>query len=123
VRLHPESGRKALYVNQRVRNFVGLSEAESRPLVKFLCAHSVSPRFTYRHYWSVGDLVMWDNRCLVHLAVGDYDPTEIRHMIRTSGVGDYVGRYLDPESAATQMKFAPSPEASASAKSVAALHD
>jgi taurine dioxygenase len=123
VRLHAESGRKALYVNQRVRNFVGLSEAESRPLVKFLCAHSVSPRFTYRHYWSVGDLVMWDNRCLVHLAVGDYDPTEIRHMIRTSGVGDYVGRYLDPESAAAQMKFAPSAEASASAKSVAALHD
>ena len=96
VRVHPESGRKALYVNQRVRNFVGLSEAESKPIVKFLCEHSVSPRFTYRHYWSVGDLVMWDNRCLVHLAVGDYDPAEIRHMIRTSGVGDYVGRYLEP---------------------------
>ena len=125
VRVHPESGRKALYVNERVRNFVGLSEAESKPIVKFLCEHSVSPRFVYRHYWTVGDLVMWDNRCLVHLAVGDYDPAEIRHMIRTSGVGDYLGRYLDPETAAAQMKTASAVAASpaANAKSVAALHD
>ena len=65
VRLHPESGRKALYVNERVRHFVGLNEAESRPLIKFLCEHSVAPRLVYRHYWSVGDFVMWDNRCLV----------------------------------------------------------
>ena len=126
VRVHPESGRKALYVNERVRNFVGLSEAESKPIVKFLCEHSVAARFTYRHYWSVNDLVMWDNRCLVHLAVGDYDPSEIRHMIRTSGIGDYVGRYLDPERAAAQMKGAPSssaPKSTADKKSVAALHD
>jgi taurine dioxygenase len=92
VRLHPESGKKALYVNERVRQFVGLSEKESQPLIKFLCEHSVSPRFVYRHYWSVGDLVMWDNRCLVHLAVGDYDPTQIRHMIRTSSMGDREGK-------------------------------
>ena len=104
VRLHAESGRKALYVNERVRNFLGLSEAESKPIVKFLCEHSVQPRHTYRHYWTIGDLVMWDNRCLVHLAVGDYDPAEIRHMIRTSCMGDYYGRYLDPEAAAAQMK-------------------
>jgi taurine dioxygenase len=118
VRLHPESGRKALYVNERVRNFLGLSEAESRPIVKFLCEHSVQPRLTYRHYWSVGDLVMWDNRCVVHLAVGDYDPAEIRHMIRTSGMGDYFGRYLEPEKARTQMQ-----DAKVSQKAVASLHD
>jgi taurine dioxygenase len=126
VRVHPESGRKALYVNERVRNFLGLSEAESKPLVKFLCDHSVQPRFTYRHYWTVGDLVMWDNRCTVHLAVGDYDPAEIRHMIRTSGMGDYYGRYVDPEAAARQMGAAPAatPAAKpADAKAVAALHD
>jgi taurine dioxygenase len=124
VRLHPESGRKALYVNERVRNFLGLSEAESKPIVKFLCEHSVQPRMTYRHYWSVGDLVMWDNRCTVHLAVGDYDPAEIRHMIRTSGMGDYYGRYLDPEQAKAQMS-APSigTPAAADKKSVADLHD
>ena len=123
VRLHPESGRKALYVNERVRNFLGLSEAESKPIVKFLCEHSVQPRFTYRHYWSVGDLVMWDNRCTVHLAVGDYDPAEIRHMIRTSSMGDYQGRYLDPAAAAAQMQASPASAASVDKKAVADLHD
>jgi len=123
VRVHAESGRKALYVNERVRTFLGLSEAESKPIVKFLCEHSVQPRLTYRHYWSVGDLVMWDNRCLVHLAVGDYDPAEIRHMIRTSCIGDYVGRYLDPETAAAQMKSPPAAAASADKRAVSALHD
>ena len=120
VRLHPESGRKALYINERVRNFLGLSEAESKPFVKFLCEHAVQPRHTFRHYWSIGDLVMWDNRCLVHLAVGDYDPAEIRYMIRTSCMGDYYGRYLDPEAAKAQMV---AKESTADKKAVAALHD
>ncbi len=123
VRLHSESGRKALYVNERVRNFLGLSEEESKPIVKFLCEHSVQPRHVYRHYWSLGDLVMWDNRCLIHLAVGDYDPGEIRHMIRTSGMGDYYGRYLDPEKAVAQLKTAPEGAVKVDRKAVAALHD
>jgi taurine dioxygenase len=118
VRVHQETGRKALYVNERVRNFLGLSEAESKPIVKFLCEHAVQPRHTYRHYWSLGDLVMWDNRCLVHLAVGDYDPAEIRHMIRTSSMGDYFGRYLEPEKAETRMQ-----DSKVSEKIVASLHD
>lgn len=122
VRVHDESGRKALYVNERVRTFLGLSEAESKPIVKFLCEHSVAPRFTYRHYWKVDDLVMWDNRCTVHLAVGDYDPAEIRHMIRTSGMGTYYGRYLDP-AAATALKEAAPVTTVADKKAVAALHD
>jgi taurine dioxygenase len=96
VRTHPETGRRALYVNARVRRFVGMTDGESRPLIDFLCQHSISPRFVYRHRWSEHDLVMWDNRCLVHLAVGDYDPTETRHMTRTSFLGDYVGRLADP---------------------------
>jgi taurine dioxygenase len=100
VRLHPESGRKALYINPRVRKFVGMTEAESAPIIKYLCDHSVQPRFVYRHRWTVGDLVAWDNRCLTHLAVGDFDPKEIRHMIRTSCMGEYYGRLEDPEAAA-----------------------
>jgi taurine dioxygenase len=118
VRVHAETGRKALYINERVRTFLGLSEAESKPIVKFLCEHAVQPRHTYRHYWSLGDLVMWDNRCLVHLAVGDYDPAEIRHMIRTSGMGDYFGRYLDPEKAKAQAQ-----DPKVLQKAVASLHD
>jgi taurine dioxygenase len=118
VRVHPESRKKALYVNERVRQFVGLSEAESKPLVKFLCEHSVAPRFVYRHYWNVGDLVMWDNRCLVHLAVSDYDPREIRYMIRTTSKGEYFGRLSDPNSSISITQAT-----SAVAKEVNAMYD
>ena len=62
---------------------------------------------------------MWDNRCMVHLAVGDYDPAEIRHMIRTSGMGDYYGRYLDRKT----RRADEAPRAAADKKAVAALHD
>lgn len=96
VRIHPESGKPALYVNHRVRQFLGMTEAESKPLISFLCEHSVNPRFVYRHRWEERDLVMWGNRCLTHLAVGDYDPREYRHMIRTSTMGDYYGRLENP---------------------------
>jgi taurine dioxygenase len=119
VRIHPETGRKALYVNDRVRTFVGLSEAESKPIIKFLCEHSVAPKFTYRHRWTVGDLVMWDNRCLTHLAVGDFDPSEIRHMIRTSCIGEYVGRYEDPQAGAPKARAS----TDAVAAAISAMHD
>jgi taurine dioxygenase len=84
VRLHPESGKKALYINERVRQFVGLSRMESQPLIEFLREHSVSPRFVYRHYWSVGDLVMWDNRCLLHRAVLDRETGKYRRVMHRS---------------------------------------
>ena len=100
VRFHPDSGKPALYVNHRVRQFVGMTETESKPFISFLCEHSVNPRFVYRHRWEEKDVVMWDNRCLTHLAVGDYDPKEYRHMIRTSTMGDYFGRLENPEAAA-----------------------
>lgn len=120
VRIHPESGKPALYVNQRVRQFVGMTEAESKPLINYLCEHSVSPRFVYRHRWEVRDLVMWDNRCLTHLAVGDYDPREFRHMIRTSTMGDYYGRLETPIAAAQPATVITS---SAIAAGVSSLHD
>jgi alpha-ketoglutarate-dependent taurine dioxygenase len=106
VRVHPESGKRALYVNDRVRTFVGMSDAESKPIIRFLCEHSVQPRFVYRHRWEVSDLVLWDNRCLTHLAVGDYDPGEVRHMIRTSTMGDHYGRLENPQAAEAAKKAA-----------------
>jgi taurine dioxygenase len=121
VRVHPESGKRALYINERVRQFVGMTEAESKPLIKYLCEHSVAHRFVYRHYWNVGDLVMWDNRCLTHLAVGDYEPGQIRHMIRTSGKGDYYGRLAEPDAAVAQAR--PAGGSVDVAKGVAALAD
>lgn len=122
VRIHPDSGKPALYVNDRVRSFVGMSEAESKPIIKFLCEHAVQPRFVYRHYWSVGDLVMWDNRCLTHLAVGDYDPKEIRHMIRTSTMGEHVGRYENPQAAEAARQAAVAASAQVAAQA-SMLHD
>jgi len=122
VRIHPESGKPALYVNDRVRTFVGMSEAESKPIIKFLCEHSVHPRFVYRHRWEVRDLVVWDNRCLTHLAVGDYDPSEIRHMIRTSTMGDYFGRFENP-GAGEAAKKAAAATGGEIAAGVSLLHD
>lgn len=125
VRLHPQSGRKALYVNDRVRQFVGMTEAESKPIIRFLCEHSVMPRFVYRHRWEPKDLVMWDNRCLTHLAVGDFNPNEIRHMIRTSCMGDHYGRFEDPQAAASQSAplVAGTPDRERVAAGVSSLHD
>jgi taurine dioxygenase len=122
VRVHPDSGRKALYVNDRVRQFVGMTEAESKPIIRYLCEHSVLPRFVYRHVWSVNDFVIWDNRCLTHLAVGDFDPKEIRHMIRTSIMGDYFGR-LENEASAPVASVKGPDHADRLAAGVSSLHD
>ncbi len=118
VRVHPGTGRPALYVNDRVRAFVGMSEAESKPIIKFLCDHSTSPKFTYRHHWSRGDLVMWDNRCLTHLAVGDFDRKEYRTMIRTSVIGEHLGRFED-----ASLSAQPASNDRDIAAAVSAMHD
>lgn len=89
VRAHPETGRKALFVNPGfTRRIVGLSFEESQSVLDFLFDHAVRPEFVYRHAWRAGDLVMWDNRGSVHQALADYDMDEARHMHRTSVAGD-----------------------------------
>ena len=70
--------------------------------------------------WAIGDLVVWDNRCLMHMAVGDYNPAEVRHMLRTSGRGEHFGRLAEP-SLSTERSVA-EPERSLAAE-VAALDD
>jgi taurine dioxygenase len=88
VRTHPETGRKALFVNPvYTSRFEGMTVAESRPLLDYLCAHSVQPNFTFRHRWTQGDLLMWDNRCLQHFAVADYGSSP-RTMHRVTVLGD-----------------------------------
>jgi taurine dioxygenase len=73
VRVHPESGRRALYANGAYTvRFEGMTERESQPLLEFLYAHSVRSEFTCRFTWSPGALAMWDNRCLQHFAINDY---------------------------------------------------
>ena len=95
VKAHPETGRKSLFLGQRIRGFVGMTEEESAPILAFLNQHATSPEFVYRHRWSVNDLVMWDNRCTLHVALPDFDQTKTRHMTRTSLLGTVTGRVLE----------------------------
>ena len=89
VRTHPESGRKAIYINPiRIEGIVGLDHKEALPLLAELLAHATAERFQYRHQWKPGDLVMWDNRCLLHKANGDYDMDQRRYLYRVMLQGD-----------------------------------
>ena len=85
VKIHPETGRKSLYVNPGFTSHITeLSPEESEALLGFLFRHSTRPEFIYRHRWRLHDLVMWDNRCTTHYAVADYDATGERYMHRTT---------------------------------------
>jgi taurine dioxygenase len=83
VRVHPESGRKALYLNpNRMECIVGMARAESDALLDQLTEHAVSPRYQYRHKWLNGDIVIWDDRCTMHKANPDIPVGERRVMHR-----------------------------------------
>ena len=88
VRTHPETGRKALYVNlvYTVR-LEDMTEEESAPILDYLYAHSTRPEFTCRVRWSKTGLAIWDNRCTQHYAVNDYHG-HARIMHRTTCAGD-----------------------------------
>ena len=73
VRTHPGTGRRALYVSTRhTVRFQGMTEDESRPLIQFLQAHCTRPEFTARIRWEKGTVTIWDNRCVQHFAINDY---------------------------------------------------
>jgi taurine dioxygenase len=89
VRTHPESGAKSIYINPiRIEGILGLDHKEALPLLEELLAHATAERFQYRHVWQPGDLVIWDNRCLLHKANGDYDMDEERYLYRVMLKGD-----------------------------------
>lgn len=75
VRLHPETGRRALlFGGNFMRRIVGLTSLESDRLLAFLHSHIAEPRFHVRWRWNEGDFVIWDERCTVHRALGDHFP-------------------------------------------------
>ena len=88
VRTHPETGRKALYVNlAHTTRFEEMAEAESEPLLGWLFAHQVRPEFTCRFQWRPGSLALWDNRASLHYPLNDYHGQR-RVMHRVSLAGD-----------------------------------
>ena len=96
VRVHPETGRKALYLGEKVRRFDGMTEEESRPIIEYLNRHATRPEIVYRHSWRQNDIVLWDNRCTLHQALADFDQTQRRHMERTTVLGTPSG-YAVPD--------------------------
>ena len=89
ARTHPETDRKALYVNEYfTRRFADMTEAESRPLLDYLIARAIPPENVYRHRWRQRDVVVWDNRCTMHYGVFDYGESQRRVMHRTTALGD-----------------------------------
>ena len=85
----PENGRKSIYINPiRIEGIVGMDHKEALPLLDELLAHATQPQFQYRHRWQPGDLVIWDNRCLLHKANGDYDMGQMRYLYRVMLQGD-----------------------------------
>ena len=89
VRTHPETGKKALYASPRFT--IGIKElhdSEGQELLDYLFDHQMRAEFRYDHKWKNGDLVMWDNRCLMHCAGGGYKYPDTRMMHRTVIAGD-----------------------------------
>ena len=87
VRTHPETGRKALYVNvAHTTRFHDMTEEESAPLLRFLFAHQVRPELTCRFRWEPGSLAFWDNRAAQHNPVNDYHGhRRVMHRITLAG--------------------------------------
>jgi len=87
ARTHPDTGNKALYVCQAfTRHFENMTSDESRPLLQYLYQHASRPELTARHHWSVGDLVLWDNRCVQHYAIHDHgDAARVLHRVTVEG--------------------------------------
>ncbi len=87
VRIHPETGRAALYVNPaHTARFVGMSDEESAPLLQHLFAQAMRPEFTCRFHWEVGSVALWDNRCTWHNPINDYHgSTRLLHRITLAG--------------------------------------
>jgi alpha-ketoglutarate-dependent 2,4-dichlorophenoxyacetate dioxygenase len=87
VRTHPVTGRKSLYLSSHIGTIPGWPVPEARAFIRDLAEHATQSQFTYSHTWRQWDLVMWDNRQLMH-RVTRFDDTQVRDMRRTTVAGD-----------------------------------
>jgi taurine dioxygenase len=86
VRTIPETGRKALFMGEHAAHFEGQPEETGRARLEQLSAHAVEERFIYRHQWTAGDLLMWDNRCLLHRANTNFDAARFPRVLQRTCV-------------------------------------
>ena len=88
VRTNPTNGRRSLFLGAHASHIEGLPIDEGRALLATLLDHVTQPQFCYRHEWTEGDLVIWDNRCVLHRAT-PYDTTRYKRLMqRTTVSGD-----------------------------------
>jgi alpha-ketoglutarate-dependent taurine dioxygenase len=87
VKIHPETGRAALYIGRHAYGIPGLESAESESLLEYLVAFACQPPRVYTHAWTPGDIVVWDNRCVLHRA-RPYDHREARVMMHVRVAGE-----------------------------------
>jgi taurine dioxygenase len=88
-RTHPPSGEKAIYLNPiRTERVEGLDEEEGFDLLDDLLRHATQQKYQYTHQWSLGDVLIWDNRCTLHAASFDYDQSQYRLMHRVMVAGE-----------------------------------
>ncbi len=87
VQIHPETGKKSLFIGNKVKQIVGMNHEESRLIIDYLNHHMARTQFCYRHAWKTHDVLVWDNRCTNHVAVGDYDRRYERQIDRTTVKG------------------------------------
>jgi taurine dioxygenase len=86
VRVHPETGRKALYVNEHfTRRLVELNAGESATLLAYLTRWVTNPRFTVRYRWTEGTVAVWDNRCTQHFVLNDFEGQRVIQRVTVMG--------------------------------------
>ena len=86
IRTHPVTGRPALYVSPTYTRFIaGLPMPESKAILDYLFLHVQRPEHGYRHHWSPGDMLVWDNRSVMHHAIDDYADRRLMHRISVIG--------------------------------------
>lgn len=91
---HPDSGRPAVYLNTaRMEGIEGLGPEEANALIARLFDHSTKAKYEYRHVYKKGDVVIWDNRSVMHQANADVDPSELRRLHRVIVAGDQLEAY------------------------------
>jgi len=96
VRVHPDTGAKALYVNEHfTRRIVEMNATESRVMLDYLTEWVKNPRFTVRYKWTPGTIAFWDNRCTQHFVLNDFEGERI--IQRVTVMGDEVWAAQEPK--------------------------